>query len=840
VGTTDGQVFMYEIEEIQSRSGEVRWNTRQQLQTTFGRGRKNVEQMEVIGQLGQLIAICDGTLWVLKMNTLETINQFSLPKGAPVQAFCSGVLSKRAGIKGLSDYHLCVLSKRKLLVMKILSINTVIKEYTLAETPTNLLWHAGRIYMGHRKHYMALNVESGDLITVHQTRGSDPHMAVLNDEVLLCDGHQGMLYNLTLSEPKPIEFSQSVHGIVFRHPYLVTLQKNQLEVHNVLDRSLIQTIPSSASYHLTGQGSRMILASSSHVYGLVAVPLKQQVNELLNKQFVNEAIQLFEAAGKDREDFDELKTDIYQDAAWALFSHLDFRRAFEFFRRSDADPRTVLARFPGLLPSDCEVRQAEITVSMLVTKRLQKGRPDNAEIQAKIKTKIQEALATLVRYLEEIRDPQDPNRAKQEAIDTALLYLYVDLGLSRKHINNFASNENRIHLKDAQTYLTRRKMWYTIALLCCYRRKYNLALELYRKLGTNELQDGTYVGLQETINILKTLDDCEVLWEYSKWTLRKDLERGMKIFCSTDRRIPLAAGKVLEFLSEFGSTPRQIYLEFLINERDNKDEQYHTKLALLYLDTTQALVKLKMQGSQEAEDGSLGRVRRKLLDFLTSSKHYNVATVLARVRGTVLYEECIVLYRNLGDHQLAVSILVEKIGAYERAEKYCAAIEDAEVRDEMFLFLLQLLLRLPIKKSDVSGLSQPVLHLLRTYARYLHPIRVLGLLPKELPLSYVHSYLRMAMQESQHSLHEAQVKSSLMKTQHIRVKSDLMTLRNRSVTVTSNSRCAVCGKHIGDRVFAAYPTGTLVHFKCLKETDNEVDPSTGRDFSKYPFDVSET
>jgi Vacuolar sorting protein 39 domain 2 len=66
------------------------------------------------------------------------------------------------------------------------------------------------------------------------------------------------------------------------------------------------------------------------------------------------------------------------------------------------------------------------------------------------------------------------------------------------------------------------------------------------------------------------------------------------------------------------------------------------------------------------------------------------------------------------------------------------------------------------------------------------------------------------MQESQHTLHEAQVKSSLLKTQHIRVKSDLMDLRNRSVTVTTNSRCAVCNKHIGDRVFAAYPTGTMV------------------------------
>jgi hypothetical protein len=50
------------------------------------------------------------------------------------------------------------------------------------------------------------------------------------------------------------------------------------------------------------------------------------------------------------------------------------------------------------------------------------------------------------------------------------------------------------------------------------------------------------------------------------------------------------------------------------------------------------------------------------------------------------------------------------------------------------------------------------------------------------------------------------------------------------VAITRDKLCPVCYKPLGDRVFAYFPNGTVVHFKCFR--DATIDPVTGLDFKK--------
>ena len=58
-------------------------------------------------------------------------------------------------------------------------------------------------------------------------------------------------------------------------------------------------------------------------------------------------------------------------------------------------------------------------------------------------------------------------------------------------------------------------------------------------------------------------------------------------------------------------------------------------------------------------------------------------------------------------------------------------------------------------------------------------------------------------------------------------------LKARRVVVHKERMCAVCHKRINDQVFAFYPNGVVVHFKCAK--DKHVDPVSGRDFRQIPL-----
>jgi len=58
--------------------------------------------------------------------------------------------------------------------------------------------------------------------------------------------------------------------------------------------------------------------------------------------------------------------------------------------------------------------------------------------------------------------------------------------------------------------------------------------------------------------------------------------------------------------------------------------------------------------------------------------------------------------------------------------------------------------------------------------------------------------------------------------------------RSHPICIDRETKCSVCSKRIGDKVFAVYPNGVLCHFKCMQS--RHVCPVSGVDFRSVDAD----
>jgi len=307
------------------------------------------------------------------------------------------------------------------------------------------------------------------------------------------------------------------------------------------------------------------------------------------------------------------------------------------------------------------------------------------------------------------------------------------------------------------------------------------------------------------------------IFEFAPSVFSIDPEHALSIFTSgPPRGDDQWTDRVLEFLQQYGPAIRMSYLEHVIQKEGNTDEKYHTKLALLYLNVVLDLlpaspsVTLGKVSRPGAEPGLLGKVRGKLLDFLKRSDHYSVATLLHRVKDSALYDEMVVLYGRDGKHQAALTVLVEQMKDYQQAEEYCTANSHKDA--DLFLSLLQVYLAM----GGSGVLPAPALRLLSTHASELDPVKVLPLLPSNLPLDSLVEYLMKAIESAQQQRRSKMVERSLRMRANLMLAHVMALSRSTPISIDRETKCSVCGKRIGDKVFAVFPNGVLCHFKCMQ------------------------
>lgn len=163
-----------------------------------------------------------------------------------------------------------------------------------------------------------------------------------------------------------------------------------------------------------------------------------------------------------------------------------------------------------------------------------------------------------------------------------LLKLYVDLGASK--LDDFANAANRASLSDCEPYLITHKRYNALALLFKQRGQDVKALDMWSKLGSEDVFDNGRDGVKETVSFLSGHDNHMLVMQYSRWVLQKDPEEGLKIFTSTQRQTEIPPDDVLDHLRSYKDLLSQQYLEYLVHVSKTEVEKYHTQLAIRYLE----------------------------------------------------------------------------------------------------------------------------------------------------------------------------------------------------------------------------------------------------------------
>jgi len=72
-----------------------------------------------------------------------------------------------------------------------------------------------------------------------------------------------------------------------------------------------------------------------------------------------------------------------------------------------------------------------------------------------------------------------------------------------------------------------------------------------------------------------------------------------------------------------------------------------------------------------SEPGALGMLRKKLLNFLSSSSSYSAERMLAKLPMVDLYEERALILSKLGQHEQALMLYAHRLGDANMAVDYC-------------------------------------------------------------------------------------------------------------------------------------------------------------------------
>lgn len=124
---------------------------------------------------------------------------------------------------------------------------------------------------------------------------------------------------------------------------------------------------------------------------------------------------------------------------------------------------------------------------------------------------------------------------------------------------------------------------------------------------------------------------------------------------------------------------------------------------------------------------------------------------------------------------------------------------------------------------------------MNTRGAELDPLEVLSILPDDIPLEVIDSFLISSTQNMLTEKRTKMIEANLCRMERILLQSQLHHINSSKVVIDRSVACAVCNKPIGDSVFGAYPNGVLVHFKCIE--DEHVCPVTKRNFANNPVNL---
>ncbi|CAL5428389.1 unnamed protein product [Camellia sinensis] len=623
-----------------------------------------------------------------------------------------------------------------------------------------------------------------------------------------------------------------------------------------------------------GGGQLIVVATPSKVICYGKVLSEEQIKDLLRKKNFEEAISLVEELQSEGEMTKEMLSFVHAQVGFLLLFDLHFEEAVNHFLLSETmqpseifpfimrDPNrwSLLVprnRYWGLHPPPSPLENVVDDGLMAIQRAifLKKAGVETAVDDAFLLNPpnrddlLQSAIENIIRYLHVSRE-KDLTPLVKEGVDTLLMYLYRALN-HVEDMERLASSENSCIVEELETLLNDSGNLRTLAFLYASKGMSSKALAIWRILSRNyssghwkdpkvEMDSqqslnnhisGKEIAAIEASKILEKSSDQDLVLQHIGWIADVDQALAVRVLTS-ERTDQLSPDEVISAIDPKKVEILQRYLQWLIEDQDSEDTQFHTTYALLLAKSAFETAST----SQNSEAGNLeetnmsmfqSHIRERLQIFLQSSELYDPEEVLDLIEGSELWLEKAILYKKLGQETLVLQILALKLEDSEAAEQYCAEIG----RPDAYMQLLEMYLD---PKDGKEPMFKAAVRLLHNHGESLDPLQVLERLSPDMPLQLASDTILRMLRARLHHHRQGLIVHSLSRAIDIDASLGRLEERSRHVQINDESLCDSCHARLGTKLFAMYPDDTIVCYKCFRR-QGESKSITDRDFKRNPM-----
>ncbi|KAM7505638.1 hypothetical protein LguiB_004542 [Lonicera macranthoides] len=767
----------------------------------------------------------------------------------------------------------------------------ILKEIQCVDGVKSMVWLDDSIIVGTSSGYYlysCVNGQSALIFSLPDPSSSPPLKLFLKEyKVLLLVDNVGITVN---AQGQPVGgslvFHQAPESVGEITNFVLVIKKGKMELYHKKSGNCIQMIPFAGegagpfamADEENASGKLVAVGTPSKVICYRKVSPEEQIKYLLRKKNFQEAVSLVEEFQNEGEVTNEMLSFVHAQVGFLLLFDLHFEEAVNHFLLSETmqpsevfpfimrDPNrwSLLVprnRYWGLHPPPAPLENV-IDDGLMAIQRaifLKKAGVESAlddEFLLNPPSRadlLDSAINNIIRYLQASRE-KCLTPSVREGVDTLLMYL--NRALNRvDEMERLASSENNCIVDELETLLNESGHLRTLAFLYASKEMSSKALSIWRTLARNyssgywkdsagnnddstKVISGKEIAAIEASNILEESSDQDLILQHLGWVADINQVLAVQILTSEKRTEQLSPDEVIAAIDPKKVEILQRYLQWLIEDQDSDDTQFHTSYALLLAKSAMETYEAE-SSSQNAEAGTEGEknnddfkphsifqspVRDRLQIFLQSSDLYDPEEVLDLIEGSELWLEKAILYRKLGQETLVLQILALKLEDSDAAEQYCAEIG----RPDAYMQLLEMYLD---PKDGKEPMFKAAVRLLHNHGESLDPLQVLERLSPDMPIQLAADTILRMLRARLHHHHQGQIVHNLSHAIDIDASLARLEERSRHVQINDESLCDSCHARLGTKLFAMYPDDTIVCYKCFRR-QGESTSVTGRNFKQ--------